>query len=56
MSQPWATILAATMTKNRRYEAHYDTLNDARIREATQARQPCTLPQTGVWFTHRVTA
>lgn len=30
------------MTKNRRYEAHFDALNDARIAGASPA--PCTLP------------
>lgn len=31
------------MTKNRRYEAYYDDLNDRRVREAPLP--PCTLPQ-----------
>lgn len=33
------------MTKNRRYEAHYDALNDQRIAEAATRPEPCTLPQ-----------
>lgn len=33
------------MTKNRRYEAHFDALNDARIAEAAaRGREPGTLP------------
>ena len=32
------------MTKNRRYEAHYDALNDQRILQATAGQVPCTLP------------
>lgn len=32
------------MTKNRRYEAHYDHLNDMRIEEAAARLTPCTLP------------
>ena len=32
------------VTKNRRYEAHYDALNDRRIAEAEQ--RPCTLPSS----------
>lgn len=31
------------MTKNRRYEAHFDALNDERVRNAPMT--PCTLPQ-----------
>ena len=33
------------MTKNKRYEAHFDALNDARILQATAQLAPCTLPQ-----------
>lgn len=33
------------MTKNRRYEAHFDALNDKRIKEAPEQTAPCTLPQ-----------
>lgn len=33
------------MTKNKRYEAHYDELNDQRILQATANLAPCTLPQ-----------
>lgn len=33
------------MTKNRRFEAHYDRLNDQRILQATAQLAPCTLPQ-----------
>lgn len=33
------------MTKNRRYEAHYDELNDQRIAEAADQLSPCTLPR-----------
>lgn len=33
------------MTKNRRYEAHYDALNDQRILQATAELAPTTLPQ-----------
>lgn len=33
------------MTKNRRYEAHYDQLNDQRIVQTTTRLTPCTLPQ-----------
>lgn len=32
------------MTKNRRYEAHYDALNDMRIEEAASTLTPTTLP------------
>lgn len=32
------------MTKNRRYEAHYDQLNDKRIEQAAERLTPCTLP------------
>lgn len=32
------------MTKNRRYEAHYDRLNDERIAQASQSGPPATLP------------
>lgn len=32
------------MTKNRRYEAHYDRLNDMRIEEAAARLTPTTLP------------
>ncbi|GAB2702101.1 hypothetical protein BKA24_001724 [Microbacterium marinum] len=32
------------MTKNRRYEAHYDGLNDARIAQAAATLAPTTLP------------
>lgn len=32
------------MTKNRRYEAHYDALNDMRIEEAASVLTPTTLP------------
>ncbi|KRB37774.1 hypothetical protein ASD93_05435 [Microbacterium sp. Root180] len=32
------------MTKNKRYEAHYDRLNDERMREASPS--PCTLPSS----------
>lgn len=31
------------MTKDKRYETHYDRLNDARIERAST--RPCTLPQ-----------
>lgn len=31
------------MTKNRRYEAHYDRLNDQRIQQGTSRRRACTL-------------
>lgn len=31
------------MTKNRRYEAHYDALNDERIQQSTTRRRACTL-------------
>ena len=34
-----------TLTKNRRYEAHYDTLNDQRIAQACAQLTPTTLPQ-----------
>lgn len=34
------------MTKNRRYEEHYDRLNDARIMEASERPNPVTLPPT----------
>ena len=33
------------ITKNRRYEAHYDKLNDQRILDAAAGVAPCTLPQ-----------
>ncbi len=33
------------MTRNRRYEATYDALNDQRILQATAQLAPCTLPQ-----------
>lgn len=33
------------LTKNRRYEAHYDSLNDARIMESANVRAATTLPQ-----------
>ena len=33
------------MTKNRRYEAHYDALNDRRIAQASAQLSPCTLPR-----------
>ena len=33
------------MTKNKRYEAHFNALNDARILQATAQLAPCTLPQ-----------
>lgn len=33
------------MTKNKRYEAHYDALNDKRILEAAAASSPTTLPR-----------
>ncbi|WP_439593871.1 hypothetical protein [Microbacterium sp.] len=33
------------MTKNRRYEAHYDRLNDAKIAQAAAAGRLVTLPQ-----------
>ena len=33
------------MTKNRRYEAYYDALNDLRIHEAAERPRPVTLPQ-----------
>lgn len=33
------------MTKNRRYEAHYDALNDQRILQTATRLTPCTLPQ-----------
>lgn len=32
------------MTKNRRFEAHYDELNDRRIEQSTAQPGPCTLP------------
>lgn len=35
----------AAITKNRRYEAHYDKLNDQRILDAAAGPAPCTLPQ-----------
>lgn len=31
------------LTKNRRYEAHYDALNDERILQGTTRRHACTL-------------
>ena len=34
----------ARVTKNKRYEAHFDALNDARILQATAQLAPCTLP------------
>lgn len=33
------------MTKNRRFEAHYDHLNDMRVEEAASRLTPTTLPQ-----------
>jgi len=33
------------VTKSRRYEAHFDKLNDERILQATVQLPPCTLPQ-----------
>jgi len=33
------------VTKNRRYEAHDDALNDERILQSTAQLAPCTLPQ-----------
>lgn len=33
------------MTKNRRYEEHYDKLNDLRIAQASAQDSPTTLPQ-----------
>lgn len=33
------------MTKNRRYEAYYDALGDARIMESANVRAATTLPQ-----------
>jgi hypothetical protein len=33
------------VTKNRRYEATYDALNDQRILQASAQLAPCTLPQ-----------
>ena len=33
------------MTKNKRYEAHYDALNDQRIAQASAQLSPCTLPR-----------
>lgn len=33
------------MTKNKRYEAHYDELNDQRILQAAAEQRPTTLPQ-----------
>jgi len=35
----------AAITKNRRYEAHSDKLNDQRIVDAAAVLAPCTLPQ-----------
>jgi len=36
--------MPATLTKNRRYEAHYDRLNDERIAQAADRLAPVTLP------------
>lgn len=45
---PWSISAGgrnpATVTKNRRYEAHYDALNDQRIEQAAEQLAPCTLP------------
>jgi len=32
------------VTKNRRYETHYDALNDQRIQQSVAQNQPCALP------------
>ena len=37
---------AGQVTKNRRYEAHYDALNDRRIAHTAAHLSPCTLPST----------
>lgn len=36
--------IPATLTKNRRYEAHYDRLNDQRIEQAAERPGAVTLP------------
>lgn len=37
------------MTKNRRYEEHFDRLNDLRIAQAAGQPSPLTFAAAGVW-------